>query len=361
MERFEVTPQNQDEAIAKAIKVLNSGGIIVFPTETAYGLGALADNPEAVGKLLNYKRRPAGKAVSIAVPDQKTAEKYVELNAEAKHLYREFLPGPVTVISKSKGKVDARLESEQHTLGIRIPAFEFTLKLLSQLDAPLTSTSANPAGRVTPYSINDVIKESSKKQLELIGLALDYGDLPHNPTSTVVDTTSTEMQVLRQGELQIGKKYSEMEIKSEAQMIRAGEELINSELKILKDKSLLLLLDGELGTGKTHFTKGIAKGLGIKELVSSPTYTLINEYDIPQTTGKLVHIDAWRLEGQKELKDLQLEQYFKAGNVIALEWSAGTLSALQELIHKNTIKVIELFLEYITPEVRTLKIYTQKD
>ncbi len=361
MERFKINSRNHEQAWTKAVAVLNAGGMIVFPTETAYGLGVLANNKDAVDKLLKYKRRPAGKAISIAVPDKKTAAKYVEINAEAAHIYDEFLPGPVTVISNSLGMVDQRLESELHTLGIRIPAFDFTLKLLAKLDAPLTSTSANPAGRITPYSIEDVIKESSKKQLELIELALDYGELPHNPTSTVVDTTTSAMKILRQGALQIGKKIAEATVKSEEEMIRQGELLVNSRLESLKSKCILILLDGELGTGKTHFTKGIAKGLGIKELVSSPTYTIVNEYDIPESRGKLVHIDAWRLEGQRELQELKLEQYFKKGNVIALEWSAGAIPSLSGLIHNKNVSVTEIFFEYLSPEIRSVKIYTNKN
>src|SRR3972149_9381448 len=96
---------NEDKkSIGLAVEVLNRGGLVVYPTETLYGIGADATNPEAIKKLTEYKNRPFGKPYSIAVTDREMAEEYVELNETAKNLYREFLPGPLTVISKGKHK-----------------------------------------------------------------------------------------------------------------------------------------------------------------------------------------------------------------------------------------------------------------
>lgn len=87
-----------DENSAKiAIEVLKSGGLIIYPTETLYGIGADATNPKAIKKLTEYKNRPFGKPYSIAVTNKKMAEKYAVLNKTAKNLYKEFLPGPLTV------------------------------------------------------------------------------------------------------------------------------------------------------------------------------------------------------------------------------------------------------------------------
>ena len=193
---------NSKEAIIRiAIEVLGSGGLIIFPTETSYGVGVDATNSNAVSRLLEYKRRPEGKAISVAVANLKLADKYVDINPAAEGIYKNFLPGPVTVISKSKKLLDARLESEQGSLGIRIPNYRLILDILEKFNKPITATSANSAGKKTPYSIDDIFNNLSKKQKSLIDLVIDAGELPHNPPSTVIDTTSEELTVYRKGRI----------------------------------------------------------------------------------------------------------------------------------------------------------------
>ena len=360
MQILAVSKQNQDEAIAAAVVVLKKGGLVVFPTETAYGIAADATNEAGVAKLLEFKERPSGKAISIAVTDKEMSEKFVILNDEASQVYRQFLPGPVTVISKSKKMTDKRLESERGTLGIRIPDFEFTLKLIKQLGRPITATSANPSGRKTPYSIKDVIANCSQTQIELLDLALDWGDLPKRPTSTVVDTTTSEMQVLRAGAVNPDKFLNREVITSDLKMQELGLKTMKSRLVDLKNNCVLFLLDGELGSGKTQFVKGIAKTLGIKQNVTSPTYTIINEYKL-RNNKELIHMDAWRLEGYRELKELRIGQYLKPGNVVAIEWSAATLRQISELIHsRKKMNVIEVFFKYLDESSREVKIYVKE-
>lgn len=123
---------NDNNLIKEVIEELNNGGIIIFPTETSYGVGVDATNSNAVSKLLEYKKRPEGKAISIAVPNKESALEYVEINSSAENIYRNFLPGPVTIVSKSKHKTDKRLEAENGTLGIRIPNYRIILDILLQ-------------------------------------------------------------------------------------------------------------------------------------------------------------------------------------------------------------------------------------
>jgi L-threonylcarbamoyladenylate synthase len=345
---------DKQQAIREAVSVLRSGGLVIFPTETAYGAGALASSTEGVSKLLKFKRRPAGKAISVAVADRATAERYVTINPEAGRIYKEFLPGPVTVISESRGVVDKRLESEKGTLGIRIPGYEFTLDLLRELGEGITATSANPAGRKTPYSLEDIKAECSMKQLGLVDLMLNAGELPHNPTSTVIDTTTTGLQVLRQGHIRFNKLVMEKVVKTDTEMQRLGEQVF----KLYQNRSsacLLFLLDGELGAGKTQFVKGMASAAGVSDTVSSPTYTIINEYETAR--GLFVHMDAWRLEGSREIRELRLEQYIRKGNVIALEWSAGAIAELNKFIHSQKVTTIECFFDYVDQNTRLVKIY----
>jgi len=87
-------------AIKEAVETLQKNGLVVYPTETTYGIGADATSKRAVDKLNKYKQRPFGKPYSIAAANQKMAEEYAELNDTARKIYRQFLPGPVTVVSK---------------------------------------------------------------------------------------------------------------------------------------------------------------------------------------------------------------------------------------------------------------------
>jgi Putative translation factor (SUA5) len=135
-----------------------------MPTETVYGTFVDATNPKAVEKLNQYKKRPFGKPYSVAVSDRKMAEKYVFLNETAKNLYQNFLPGPLTIISKGKGKVAKGVESETGTLGIRIPAYKLVTDVIKKYGKPLTATSANPSYKKTPYKISDIIENVSEKR-----------------------------------------------------------------------------------------------------------------------------------------------------------------------------------------------------
>src|SRR3989304_1221808 len=98
--------------IDRAVKVLKTGGLVIYPTETCYGAGVDATNQKSVAKVLKYKTRREGKPLSIAVTDQKMASRYVKLNATAKNLYKQFLPGPLTVVSAGKHRVASGVESE---------------------------------------------------------------------------------------------------------------------------------------------------------------------------------------------------------------------------------------------------------
>src|SRR5688572_5643263 len=150
------TIKESSEAIQKAISILQDGGLVIFPCETVYGVAVDSSNPNAVEKLNQYKQRPFGKPYAIMCSDQKMAEEFVELNDTAKDLYKTFLPGPVTVISKGKGKVAAGIESEIGTLGVRIPDYSFMLELIKDFGRPIVATSANASYQRRPYKISDI-------------------------------------------------------------------------------------------------------------------------------------------------------------------------------------------------------------
>lgn len=345
--------KNNKDIINEAVSVLEGGGLVIYPTETCYGAGVLANHENAVKKLLKYKKRPSGKAISIAVNSKEMAQRYVILNNTAKSVYRKFLPGPVTVVSKSKGKVVKGLESEFNTLGVRIPNFPIIMDIITNLDAPITATSANSSGKKTPYKIEDIFENLSDNQKELIDLIIDAGELPKNPPSTVVDTTRESMQVLREGKLDLAQNG--IWVKSEEEMRSYGEKLIKKNLTKITDNGLVILLNAELGAGKTQFVKGIAKELGVKEIVKSPTYSIMEEYEFPN--GLLIHIDTWRLGNISELIQLSIDKYLGKGNVVAVEWSAGVEEYFDKLAEQSELKIIRVDITYIDAKKRSLMIW----
>ena len=351
-----VIEEQNNNAVDLAVQTLKNGGLIIFPTETSYGVGADATNSKAVEKLINYKKRPSGKPISIGVVDELMALRFVELNNTATNIYKEFLPGPVTVISKSKGIVDKRLESEKGALGVRIPDRKLILEIIKKLNNPITTTSANSAYKKTPYSISDVLSTLNESQKSLIDLIIDGGNLPKRLTSSVIDTTTDELKTYRKGSIDFSKK----EIKgsyitnSFEETINLGEVLMKKNLDKLKP--VIFLLRGDLGAGKTHFVKGLAKVLGINQVIKSPTYTYVEEYALSyfkksnnNRNGLLYHIDAWKLETKEDLEIFGFKNWIKPGNILAIEWP----EILENLGFKfNEGKIIDLEFKIITKDKR---------
>jgi L-threonylcarbamoyladenylate synthase len=310
-----------------AVETLKGGGLVVYPTETLYGIGVDATNSKAVRKLTEYKDRPFGKPYSIAVTDEKMAEEYVELNGTAKNLYKEFLPGPLTIISKGKHKVAQGVESEDGTLGIRIPDYKLATDIVTKLGKPVTATSANASYKKRPYKISDILENISDKQKGLIDLIIDAGRLPHREPSTVIDTTLDDLVTLRQGEIKFSDKNEILSRCEESTQNLAKE--IWQKYEIHRGRrAIVFALEGEMGAGKTIFTKGLARAMGITELVTSPTFALENEYG--EGSAKLFHFDAWRLTNPNELSALGFENLIKKKSVVSIEWAEKVSNIVSE-------------------------------
>lgn len=316
-----------ESSIKIATDVLKSGGLIIYPTETLYGAGVDATNVEAVKKLTAYKNRPLGKPYSIAVKDTNMAEEYGHLNQISKNLFREFLPGPLTVIVKGKHKLAKGVESEDGKLGIRLPDYKFVHSLIERFGKPITATSANASYKKRPYKISDILNNLSQKQKDLIDLVIDAGTLPTREPSTVIDTTFDEPAVLRQGEIRLSDENEVLSV-SEENTQNVAKEIWQKNEPYLGKRSIVFALQGEMGTGKTQFTKGLARAMGITELVTSPTFAIENEYE--SGTSKLFHFDAWRIENSDEMKALGFENLIKNRSVVSIEWAEKVVDIIRE-------------------------------
>ncbi len=368
MEILRIKQIHEEDIIKKAVAVLNNGGIVVYPTETCYGIGVDATNQDAVNRLYEYKSRREGKPLSVAVANKEIASQYVEINEIAQNLYDNYLPGPLTVVSKGLHKVANGVESEFGTLGIRIPKHDLILKILQKFGKPMTATSANMSYKPRPYSIEAFLKDLPKKHEHLIDLLLDQGELENNEPSTVVDTTMNNLNVMRQGTAQFNADISDDKVILKANTKNADETIDFGSLVMLKhidvidSRPILFALRGELGAGKTQFAKGIGRYLKIKDTISSPTFTIIDEYDyeLGHRKGKFIHADTWRINGQDELDRVGLDRHFAKGNVIAVEWADKFYPELVNYATQFGAYIVKVDFNYLSIDDREILVYVEE-
>jgi L-threonylcarbamoyladenylate synthase len=172
------------DRVREAVKVLQHDGLVVYPTDTIYGLGADAFSDEAILRVFEAKQRPIGNPISIAVSDREMIHGVARVDRTAEILIDRLLPGPVTLVLPAKKTVSGLLTGGTKMIGIRYPCHPLALELISCLDSPITATSANISGAKDP-----VTPDECQVPYDLL---IDGGRLPGTP-STVVDTISRKI------------------------------------------------------------------------------------------------------------------------------------------------------------------------
>lgn len=175
-----------------------SGGVILYPTDTLYGLGADALSDEAVAKIYAIKGREEGKPIHCIVADMEMAERYAEVTPLATTLAWRFLPGALTLILKKLPGTGSGISRGIDTIGIRVPRNDFCRALARRFGKPFTATSANISGMSSPRSVDEILRQLGERSGG-IDLAIDAGELPLRLPSTVVDVSSGISQILREG------------------------------------------------------------------------------------------------------------------------------------------------------------------
>lgn len=188
--------KSDPEIIKKAAKIIKDGGVICFPTETVYGIGALAENELAVKKLFAAKKRPENKPCQIMFADFSMAEKHVVLSDAAKKLALKFLPGSLTIIVNKKpdSTITPVASSGTNTVGIRIPKHDIALQILKEVGAPVSATSANISGEPPAKTAIEAYTELENR----VDLIIDGGAADSGLPSTVIDMTASP-KIFRQG------------------------------------------------------------------------------------------------------------------------------------------------------------------
>ncbi|MFC1987781.1 L-threonylcarbamoyladenylate synthase [Chloroflexota bacterium] len=188
------------QQIEKGISILKQGGIVAFPTDTVYGLGAGANLPQAIERVYEVKERPRNMALPLLLADVSQITRFTEsVPPVAWLLIHNFLPGALTLILSKPSSVPDIITAGGTTIAIRIPAHPVPVALVKGLGTPIVGTSANLSGRPSPLTADEVYSQLGNK----VNLIIDGGRCPGGKESTIVDVTGETPVLLREGAISI--------------------------------------------------------------------------------------------------------------------------------------------------------------
>jgi L-threonylcarbamoyladenylate synthase len=191
-----ILPSGAPDAVDAALKELRSGKLVAFPTDTVYGIGALAFDERAVQSIYEAKGRSEEKAIPVLLGDATDLEKVAaSLPPMAQRLGQRFWPGPLTLVVPKRPELPVAV-SATGTVGVRVPDHPFARALLNAA-GPMAVTSANRSGQPSPCTADDVLQQLDGR----VALIIDGGATPGGIPSTVLDCTDAEPRLLRAGPL----------------------------------------------------------------------------------------------------------------------------------------------------------------
>lgn len=190
-----------NQMIQKAIAVLSQGGIIIYPTDTAFGIGCRIDNQDAVNKLFQIRRRPLDQATPVLVFSIGMALPYLNKpSIIVRHLMQTYWPGALTIIYKCrKDLIYSPIRGGGETIGLRMPNHETALAIIKGVGVPVLGPSANFHGAPTPFRQEDLDPELVKSVDLVVPGACSAGNV-----STVADCTVDPFKIVRQGAVELG-------------------------------------------------------------------------------------------------------------------------------------------------------------
>ncbi|MBW7920094.1 MAG: threonylcarbamoyl-AMP synthase [Anaerolineales bacterium] len=198
--KTEILPADDPLSIARALEILRAGGLVVFPTDTVYGLGSLAFDQAAIESIYAVKGRPLEKAIPILIADAADLDRLARAVTDlARRLASRFWPGPLTLVLPKRADLPAAV-SAADTVGVRVPDHAAARALL-RAAGPMAVTSANLSGRSSPRSAEEAASQLGGR----VPLVLDGGETPGGVPSTVVDVSGSIPVILREGPLTLAE------------------------------------------------------------------------------------------------------------------------------------------------------------
>ncbi len=194
MKRFKLREDNPDmDLIYEAIDILKDDGVILYPTDTLYGLGANIFSDEGVRRIYEIKQRPTKKPLSVSVSNFEGLSLIGNITSRNEKIIKNYLPGPYTFILKKKSIVPPIVTSYTSKVGVRIP--DNTISQLLSMNFPITTTSANISDDEVFTNPNDIIKQLKGD----IDLVIDVGKIKSTGPSTIIDLTKDKPTLVRKG------------------------------------------------------------------------------------------------------------------------------------------------------------------
>ncbi len=190
--------------LVEAVQILKKGGIVIFPTDTAWGIGCCIDNVEAVEKLFRLRKRPFNKAVPVLVASLSQAQDYLlPLSDIVRLLMKTYWPGPLTIVYPCQlTKVPSLVRGGGLNLGVRMPNHQLILSLIKKVGKPILGPSANFSQKPTPYSLADL----DPALVKLVDGVL-VGACYYKKVSTVIDCSQKPFKIVRQGAQKIDPNF----------------------------------------------------------------------------------------------------------------------------------------------------------
>lgn len=190
-----------DGSMQKAIEILQKGGVVIFPTDTAFGIGCRMDDEKAVKRLFDIRKRPKEQATPVLVSSMDMAQDYLEpIPLNVQDLMKQYWPGALTIVLPCKiEKVPSLVRGGGTTLGVRMPSHEAALELIEGVGVPILGPSANFHGEKTPYMFSDLNPELIK----LVDFVVPGETSSLKQPSTVIDCSVKPWRILRQGAIKI--------------------------------------------------------------------------------------------------------------------------------------------------------------
>jgi L-threonylcarbamoyladenylate synthase len=192
--KTEILPASENDTLTRALELLHSGGLVAFPTDTVYGVGALAFDGNAIEAIYAAKDRPVEKAIPVLISDTNELDRVaIDITESAHNLASRFWPGPLTILVPKRADLPQAV-SATATVGVRVPDHAIARALL-RLAGPMAVTSANISGAQSPVTAEEVYRQLGGR----IPLVIDGGRTPGGVPSTLVDCTEPELTILREG------------------------------------------------------------------------------------------------------------------------------------------------------------------
>lgn len=210
MEMLKNMTETIREQIRQGVEILVAGGLVAYPTDTVYGLGAVFDNNTAVEKVFEVKSRPLNSPLPLLLADISWLEKYAKtITPSARKLAAAFSPGALTLVLEKSPGVSDLISGGQNTVALRVPGHPVILSLIKSIGKPITGTSANLSGKPSALTAEEV-----KKQIgDRIDYIIDGGKCPGGVESTIIDATGDIPILLRHGAIKTAEIQKICEIK----------------------------------------------------------------------------------------------------------------------------------------------------